>query len=263
MHKTTKIGLAVAGLAGVLAFATPLGANAASQITSAMIKDQTVESRDIAAGGVGTSEVRNQSLQSGDIAEGGVGASEVRNGSLTSQDLNPATAKTYLLGKKADADNAAQDEKIEALEAEGDDVGATVGAHLGSDATPIAKIGGSFAANATLLDTQHLSAGKYLVNTYAFFDRVDNGQASSPVLQVAVRGADGSTWGADYGTAFTGEFPATGNLEQTASSTRYVTVPEGGLDVSVYGFGYNADQSANGSGNYTVTADVSFVPVVG
>lgn len=248
MKKSLAIAASVLAVgAGALAITGTTPAQAASQITSAMIKDQTI--------------------QSGDIGEGGVGASEVRNGALTGTDLNPTTVKRFLAGEKAVQQNADQDAKISSLEdrveveeTEGDS-GAVVSKHLGSDATNIANIGGKFAERATLLDTKHVDAGTYLVTSYAFFDRVDNSQASSPVLQLAVRGIDGSQWGADYGTFFTPEFPSTGNMEQTASGTRLVTVPEGGLDVSVYVFGYNTDTSANGSGNYTVSADVNFVPV--
>lgn len=228
------------------------GAYAAAKITSAQIADQTIQSRDIAAAGVGTSEVRDQSIVSGDIAANGVGTSEIRDGSVTGADISDATEKA-LKGAKGDTGAPG------AAGAPGQD-GVVTATSVAKSAT-IANIGGSFLTRATEVGTTHLEAGKYLVNAYGFFDRTDNAMSSTPVLQLAVRGMDGSQWGADYGTAFTGEFPATGNLEQTASSTRYVTVPAGGLDVKVYAFGYNADQSANGSGNYTVSADVTFVPV--
>lgn len=105
-----------------------------------------------------------------------------------------------------------------------------------------------------------LQPGTYLVNGYAFFDRIDDSTPSTPILQIAVRGIDGSQWGADYGTAYTGEFPSKGDLEQTASSTRVVTVTQE-TEVEVFVFGYNADQSANGSGNYTADVSVSAVRI--
>lgn len=176
---------------------------------------------------------------------------------MTDAEKNEYATKVHANSVASDAENAAK-----GYADANDEVGsATVAEHLGSAATTIDKIGGPFAANATLLDIKHVDAGTYLVTSYAFFDRVDNSQSSTPVLQLAIRGVDGSQWGADYGTLFTNEFPATGNMEQSASATRYVTVPEGGLDVKVYGFGYNTNQSADGSGNYTVAADVNFVPV--
>lgn len=245
MRKRTWVLGLVMAVVSILLF-TPLGAKAASLVTSAGIADQTIQSRDIAAEGVG--------------------ASEVRNGSLTGGDMNPNTVKRFLAGERAQVENDGQDEKISSLEdrveveeAEGD-TGAVLGAHLGSAGTVIENLGGKFAERATLLDTKTIPAGTYLVNTYAFFDRVDNSQPSSPVLQVAVRGVDGSQWGQDLGTVFTGEFPETGNLEQSASGSRVVTLAAD-TEVKVYGFGYNADTSANGSGNYTVSADVNFVPV--
>ncbi|GGU22472.1 hypothetical protein [Nocardioides albus] len=231
------------------------GAYAAAQITSAQIADQTIQSRDIGAAGVASSEIRDQSITSGDVAENGVGTSEIRNGTITGADINDATEKG-LRGAKGDKGDKGD------TGAPGKD-GVVTAKSVNSTATPIANIGGSFATRKTEVGSTHLEAGKYLVNAYGFFDRVDNSASSTPVLQLAVRGLDGTQWGLDFGTAFTGEFPATGNLEQTASSTRYVTVPAGGLDVKVYAFGYNADTSANGSGNYTVSADVTFVPVAG
>lgn len=62
-------------------------ATAASLITSADIKNQTIESWDIAAGGVASSEVRNQSLQSWDLDRGSVAASELRDGSVGAHEL--------------------------------------------------------------------------------------------------------------------------------------------------------------------------------
>lgn len=265
MSKTMKRGVTAAIVAVVLAavfFVIKPGAAqaAAEQIPGSRILNQTLQSWDLGPDSVGTSELKDDSTFFKNLSPG------------TRDLINSKASKTQAQGyadkaetdAKGHANEVAQDAENAAkgYADANDEVGsATVAAHLGSTATVIDKIGGPFAANATLLDTKHVDAGKYLVTSYAFFDRVDNSQASSPVLQLAVRGVDGSQWGADYGTLFTNEYPATGNLEQTVSATRYVEVPAGGLDVKVYGFGYNANQSADGSGNYTVVADVNFVPV--
>lgn len=257
-----KIGLRVAAVAAVAAvfIATGGGAKAADLIDGGDIKNQSVFSADLGPDSVGTSELKDFSTYFKNLSQG---TQDLINGKASK-----AQAKGYADQAETDAKGHAN-QVADAAEnaAKGyadanDEVGsATVAAHLGSAATTIDKIGGPFADNATLLDTKHVDAGDYLVTSYAFFDRIDNSQSSTPVLQLAVRGVDGSQWGADYGTLFTNEYPATGNLEQTVSATRRVTVPEGGLDVKVYGFGYNANQSADGSGNYTVVADVNFVPV--
>lgn len=81
--------MAVPAIALVLA--SP--ASGVAQITSADIKDQTIQSVDIGRSGVGTSEVRNQSLTSIDLARGSVGASELRNGSVRPWDLEPEFRK--------------------------------------------------------------------------------------------------------------------------------------------------------------------------
>lgn len=57
-------------------------------IASPDIKNQTIESWDIASGGVASSEIRNQSIKSWDIARGGVGTSEIRNGSIIESDVD-------------------------------------------------------------------------------------------------------------------------------------------------------------------------------
>lgn len=87
MEKKRKIIVGSIAVMAMLAVALGGSATAASQITSADIKDQTIQSIDIAKSGVGTSEVRNQSLTSIDLARGSVGASELRNGSVQPWDL--------------------------------------------------------------------------------------------------------------------------------------------------------------------------------
>lgn len=95
--KKITLALLLATAVGMIAF-TPVGANAARLITGGDIKNQTIQSRDIAAEGVGTSELRNQTIQSGDIAANGVGTSEIRQGTITGADINDTTERN-LRGK--------------------------------------------------------------------------------------------------------------------------------------------------------------------
>ena len=82
----TVLALAAAVLAGsALTVGT---ATAAATIGSSEIRNQSIQSWDIAAGGVASSEVRQQSLKSWDISEGGVGTSEIRDGSVADEDLS-------------------------------------------------------------------------------------------------------------------------------------------------------------------------------
>lgn len=143
--------------------------------------------------------------------------------------------------------------------------GVALGATKTFDATTITNIGGSFAGRATELTTLHLDAGQYLISSDAFFNQTDDTKTGEhPVLQLAVRGDDGSTWGTDLGTCFTGAFPGgPGDIDQSCSDSKLVTIPAGGQDVTVYGFGYNSDQSATGSGNFEVKGSVTALKVLG
>lgn len=90
---------AVGGIAALLL--GTLGASTAvahGMVTSAEIENQTIQSVDIGAGGVGQSEIRqgavdaseieDQSIRSWDIGAEHVGTSELRNGSVRNEDLN-------------------------------------------------------------------------------------------------------------------------------------------------------------------------------
>lgn len=129
MKKILKYGSAAVAATAAALVLTPLGATAASLIDSGDIKDQTIQSRDIAAEGVGTSEVRNQSLQSVDIDREAVGQSEIRTGSVHHTELSKGV---WAMMQDAEKTNGTQDGQIadletrmEAEEVEGDTVGFT------------------------------------------------------------------------------------------------------------------------------------------
>lgn len=197
----------------------------------------------VAAAKVGAKDIRSDAVRSSHLKDGTVKKRDLAEGVQEKLDRTSKPGAKGPKGDKGDKGDPASDIK------------GGLGANFGGYAT-IDKIGGRFAENRTEVGTFELAPGTYLINGYAMFDRVDDSDGSSPVLQLAIRGADGS----EYGTAFTGEFPAKGNLEQTASVTKVITVTKK-TEIKVYGFGYNADQSAKGSGNYTVYAQVSAVRV--
>ncbi|GGR43225.1 hypothetical protein J2S40_004275 [Nocardioides luteus] len=234
-------------------------AYAAARITSADIADQTIQSRDIAAQGVGTSEVRNQSIVSGDIAEGGVGASEIRNGSITGADINDTTEKNLKGAKGAKGDKGDKGDPG----ADGKD-GVVSPAYSASDSSIVQAIGGSFGkftdgVRATRVDTIELPAGEYVLTAEGFFV---NSQATTGKtrMQLAVRVDDGSDWGKDFGTCFTGATSPLANRESHCSSTRVVTVDADDV-VDVYAFGYADDQGSADSGKVSVKSFVTALPV--
>jgi hypothetical protein len=128
----------------------------------------------------------------------------------------------------------------------------------------IAKIGGSFAANKTVVGEVKLpGAGTYLVNTAAMFDRKDAGSTGyeTPTTEtypslVLRYGTDEK----DAGTIMGSPISKAGFVELSGSSTKTVAVT-GPTTINVYGFGYNEDRSAFGAGQITVSAQVSAVKI--
>ncbi|MCW2961341.1 MAG: hypothetical protein JWM90_1728 [Thermoleophilia bacterium] len=249
-----KRTLLTAGLwATSLVVAASGTAYAAAKITGAQIKDGTITSADLKNGGVGYTDI-SRGAKLSLIKEAGSAAAKATPSSANTPGTTGPTGPAGAKG--ANGTNGAN----------GADGAKGVAASLGGkfDATDVAipKIGGPFVANSTVAGTVSLSAGTYLINANALFDRVNNNLPSSPVLMLALRGvpSGGDLFGADYGTAFTGEYPTSGNLEQTASSTRIVTLATETV-IRVMVFGYNANQSDNGSGNYNADVSVSAVKV--
>lgn len=221
-----KILLIVSALALMLTLGTAGGAVADRLITGHDIKDGTVRSADLRDGTVKQRDlsVRVRKL----LAEAGTPGKDGAPG---------ATGATGAAGDPAS------------------DVLGGLAAKLSGQAV-VANIGGSFASRATLVGTIRLpEPGTYLVSADAFFDRIDDASPSSPVLQLAVRGPAGEL------TAFTGNYPATGDREQSASTSRLVTGVGNSLTLSVYVFGYNNDGSSAGGGNYAADVEVSAVKV--
>lgn len=168
MKPKFKRGLKVAGvvvaLAAVFAMAYPKGASAAAQVVSSMIKDQTIQSRDIAAGGVGTSELRDGNTYFKDLSKG-------------TQDLiNSKASKTQAQGY---ADKAESDAKGHANEVAQDAENAAKGyadanddkglntSRAGAGYTTTAPEGVSVLFNKCDVDGQVAISGGYRLNGHA------------------------------------------------------------------------------------------------
>jgi hypothetical protein len=131
--------------------------------------------------------------------------------------------------------------------------------------TKIAKIGGSFATNATVLGTVNLQAGTYLANTNAIFDRVD---ANSPDYvtpttdtypMVALRfDTDSGAKTGDAGTIMGVPVSKAGYVELTQSASKSFTLV-GPQTITVYGFGYNEDRSGFGGDQISAEVLTTFV----
>lgn len=128
------------------------------------------------------------------------------------------------------------------------------GTKIACDTKVIAKIGGPFASNSTKVCDFQLPAGKYLLNTTAFFARTVAGAAGTRP-QLALR-VDGS--GADAGTILGAEISPSKDRELTGSATKMVG---GGVTINVIAFGYNDNGSAAGGGEITVAPEIDIVRV--
>jgi hypothetical protein len=143
------------------------------------------------------------------------------------------------------------------------DVGTTVSVNKVFDPTVIAKIGGSYSANATEITTVSLpSAGTYAVNARVTFDRKDANDpaylipSTDTMPQLSLRyGTDG-----DAGTIMGSPISRAGYVELTGSSVAYVTV-DAATTITVRGFGYNEDRSQFGGGQITAAGVVTAVKI--
>jgi hypothetical protein len=124
----------------------------------------------------------------------------------------------------------------------------------------IAKIGGSFKTNKSLVGEFTLQPGTWLVNSTAFFARTTAGAAGTrPELALRV-GATDTVFGEDYGTILGAEISPAKDRELSGSTVKVVTVKKA-TKVEVFAFGYNDDASAAGGGEITASASVVAVQV--
>lgn len=130
----------------------------------------------------------------------------------------------------------------------------------------ITDVGGSFGKftsldgpRATKLGQFELTPGTYLLTSQFRADRTEAGAAGTRP-QLALRVDDGTDWGKDFGTVMGNDLSPTAGRELYGSGFKLVTVTEN-TTVLVYGFGYNDDSSAAGSGQYTMSATVAKVLV--
>lgn len=84
--RSRSAAIAACAFALTLAFGT--GAVAASKITSADIKDHTIQAKDLKNQAVGSTQIKQSGVQSGDIKNGTVQSGDIKDGTIKAQDLN-------------------------------------------------------------------------------------------------------------------------------------------------------------------------------
>ncbi|WP_269801725.1 collagen-like triple helix repeat-containing protein [Nocardioides allogilvus] len=129
----------------------------------------------------------------------------------------------------------------------------------------VVNIGGGFneaGRGATQVSTFTLTQGTYLLSSDAFFISKPLTTTSGLTrLQLAIRGVDGSTFGSDLGTCFTGLASTLAQREATCNTTRIVRVDVPSLVVNVKAFGYADDQGQADSGKFNVTTNISALKI--
>ncbi|MEQ6900298.1 collagen-like protein [Nocardioides sp. YIM 152588] len=236
----------------------------------------------VAANQIGSRDIANGSIRSIDIKDSTIKPQDLAKSTLTSLQAEAAPGAPGEKGEKGDDGEIGPQGETGPRGPKGDD-GATgpagpqgaqgdpasdvkggLAAYEASGLTTVTKVGGSFgkfteSVNATLVDTVGLDAGTYALTADGFF--ITNQSTAGKVrMQLALRVDDGSSWGQDFGTCFTGTVSTLANREATCSTTRVVEVTEP-TTVQVLAFGYQDDQGASESGKVSVASYVTALRV--
>jgi hypothetical protein len=132
-------------------------------------------------------------------------------------------------------------------------------------ALPLTHVGGPIQANGTALGTITLpTAGTYLVDANAMFNRGAAAATTDPDTYPLITIWQGTNWASDFsntvGTWSGGRMSRNIYIDTTASGSTVVKVTAGGTTLHVVGFAYDEDRSSTGSVNVE-TASVSVVRV--
>lgn len=225
------------------------------------------------------------------VADRMIGGEDIRNGSIGMRDLNKFT-KNQIRGKKIVVPPAqgvqgpagergpagpkgdkgdtgpagpagapgSQGPKGDKGDPASDVAGSLSMTPLSAGPEVITDIGGTFGkftgtVRATEVGTFTLPKGTHQVSADGFF--TSNAATSGKTrLQLALRVNDGTDWGKDFGTCFTGAASVLANREATCHTTRVVSVAAP-TEVKVYAFGYTDDQGSADSGKFAAIAYVS------
>lgn len=118
------------------------------------------------------------------------------------------------------------------------------------DPIVVAKIGGKFADNATLVGKVTIPKGKVKIDLDGFWITNAAGpEGTRPQLALRAPSLDG-------GTIFPGEASPAANREITGHDTTTLTLADD-TEFNLYAFGYNDDTSGNGAGRLSVVASVT------
>lgn len=209
-----------------------------------------------------------------------VTSAQIKNGTIQTVDLNPSVVRKLneagprgpagQAGSKG-ADGAAGTPGIQGIQgiqgppgpAASDQLGA-LAADASSAATTVANIGGTFGkftatVRATELDSFTLPAGTYQLSADGFFHSTA-AVSGLTRLQLALRIDDGTDWGVDVGTCFTDSTSPLADREASCQTTRVIELAAP-TEILVYAFGYADNQGSADSGKFQAVSHVSAIRV--
>lgn len=186
-------------------------------------------------GTVSSADIINNEVRSPDIMDGGIYSPDIQDGKVRQRDLAPFVQTQ--LGK------------------------VPTRFRTSGDPITVTDVGGTFGkftetVRATQLDTITLGPGRWVVDADGFFTTNAADAARDVRMQLALRIDDGTDWGVDVGTAFTGLLSPHANREATVHTTRVVKLDEP-TDVLVYAFGYEDDEGSGASGQVDAASYVT------
>lgn len=245
MKRSSKVMIGV-GAAVALVIGATGGAVGAQLVTSAQIKNGTIQTVDLSPA------VTKKLNQDGPKGATGPQGPQGPQGAQGAQGVPGSQGSQGPQGPQGVAGPAASDQ-----------LGALAG-HQTSEATPVANIGGTFGkftatVRATQLDSLTLPAGTYQLTGDGFFHSTA-AVTGLTRLQLALRINDGTDWGVDVGTCFTDSTSPLADRETTCQTTRVVEL-DAPTQILVYAFGYADNQGSADSGKFTAVAHVSAIHV--
>ena len=237
MNKITKF-LTVALLAAATVLvatspATAVNADSARATAAVVPSDNTVTSAKIVDRSIGSMDYGLNTIFGSAIRDNTIPAAKI--GADFRNQVATATAKATAAENKADDALARPDKGTEAASKE-------------FAPAVVEKIGGPFAQNATLIGKFTLPKGTLKIDVDGFWTTLESGPAGTRP-QLALRSDEVAV------TIFPGEVSPLKDRELTGHATRKAVLTED-TEVSVYAFGYNDDQSANGGGRLAVTVSI-------
>ncbi|KQW50923.1 hypothetical protein ASC77_25015 [Nocardioides sp. Root1257] len=248
MNRSSKVLIGVGAAVALVVGATG-GAVGAQLVTSAQIKNGTIQTVDL-----NPSVVRklNQAGPRGPAGQAGSDGSDGADGADGADGVDGTDGTPGIQGIQGPPGPAASD-KLGALAAD-----------ASSTAKTVTNIGGTFGkftatVRATELDSFTLPAGTYQLTADGFFHSTA-AVSGLTRLQLALRINDGTDWGVDVGTCFTDSTSPLADRESSCQTTRVIELAAP-TEVLVYAFGYADNQGSADSGKFQAVSHVSAIRV--